>query len=79
MATKWTRATRQAVRQLSTSANIRPPSCTTAYAAATLLVGTTVGLAVGYPGLKERFVVKAEAAKLPDTINRDVRDGQKRE
>lgn len=69
---------RQVARQLSTATRSRPAPRVGAYAAATVLVGTTIGLAVGYPGLKDRFIVKADAAKVPDSINRDIKDGHKR-
>jgi hypothetical protein len=50
-----------------------------AYAAATIVVGTSLAIALESPRFIDRFVVKAEAAQVPDQVQKDQKDGFKRQ
>lgn len=81
MATRLGRTARAGLRQLSTSSRAATSGSARigAYAAATIVVGTSLAVALESPRFIDRFVVKAEAAQIPDQISKNEKEGFKRQ
>lgn len=81
MSARLGRTVRAGLRGLSTTS--RPGSSSSrrvgAYAAATVVLGTTLAVGLEYPRFIDRFVVKAESAQSPDHIDKNEKDGFRRQ
>lgn len=81
MSTRLGRTVRAGLRGFSTTS--RPGVSSSrrvgAYAAATVVLGTTLAVGLEYPRFIDLFVVKAESAQLPDHIDKNDKDGFRRQ